>query len=160
MFGEMVSSAHRPRVLRDAFRAGRVPVEDLPELIAFARLHDDSPTSDVSEADWLRIFATVRFFSYPGRRSRPTASVTLYRATSAERQRRMSWTADRDLAVVLGRRHTWHAPAALYQVTVEPDHILAFLGRPDEGWTVVTHPAGLMYIRYLEELPRPTRVAP
>lgn len=36
VFGDMVSGAHRPRVLHDAFVAGSVPVQDPPELIAFA----------------------------------------------------------------------------------------------------------------------------
>ena len=149
----MVSSAHRPRVLHDAFLAGIVPVQDLPELIAFAWLHDDSPTSEVTESDWLQIFATVGFFSYPGQHGRPMTSVTLYRATCADRLLRMSWTGSQDLAIVLGRRHARHGSVAVYKVAVEPDHVLAFLGRHDEGWTVVVPPDGLAAIEYVEDVP-------
>jgi hypothetical protein len=56
VLSDMMPSTQRPRILLDATRAGRVPVEDLPELIAFAWLHDDSPTSDITESDWLEIF--------------------------------------------------------------------------------------------------------
>jgi hypothetical protein len=65
VLSEMSPSAQRPRVLLDAWRAGRIPAQDMPELIAFAWLHDDSPTSDISEADWLETFAATGFFSWP-----------------------------------------------------------------------------------------------
>ncbi len=65
VMSEMSSSGQRPRVLRDAVRAGRVPDGDLPELIPFAWTRADEPTSDISEADWLEIFRHAGFFSYP-----------------------------------------------------------------------------------------------
>lgn len=80
VLADMMPSAQRPRVLRDAIRAGCVPVEDLPELIACAWLRDDSPTSDITESDWTEIFKTARFFSYPLGRSRPASAITVYRA--------------------------------------------------------------------------------
>ena len=61
----MSPSGQRPRLLRDAVRAAQVPDDDLPELIAFAWLCDDSPTNDITEADWLEIFAASGFFSHP-----------------------------------------------------------------------------------------------
>ena len=66
---EMSASAQRPRVLYAAFLAGRAPVADLPGLIAFAWLRDDSPTSDLSEGEWLQIYAAAGFFSYPQERA-------------------------------------------------------------------------------------------
>jgi hypothetical protein len=157
VLAEMSPSGQRPRVLLNAFQAGRVPLADLPELIAFAWLRDDSPTSDISEAEWLQIYAASGFFSYPAVRSRPACAVTLYRGTSADRLRRMSWADDRRVAAMLGTRHAWHMPAALYQATVMPEAILAFLGRQGEGWTVIVNPAGLDDISVLEQLsdPRP-----
>jgi hypothetical protein len=152
---EMSPSAQRPRVLYTAFQAGRAPVADLPELIAFAWLRDDSPTSDLSEEEWLQIYAAAGFFSYPQERARPRDAGTFYRGTSAERLRRMSWAEDRHVAAMLGNRHAWHRPAALYAATVMPDAVLAFLGRQGEGWTVVINPAGLTNIRLLEQLPDP-----
>jgi hypothetical protein len=56
---------------------------------------------------------------------------------------------------MLGTRHAWHVPAALYEATVAPEAILAFLGRQGEGWTVVVNPAGLQGINLLEQLPDP-----
>jgi hypothetical protein len=50
VLSEMSLSSQRPRVLRDAVSAGRVPDGDLPELIAFAWTRDDEPTSEIGEA--------------------------------------------------------------------------------------------------------------
>ena len=155
----MSPSAQRPRVLYAAFQAGRMPISDLPELITFAWLRDDSPTSDLSEAEWLDIYSAVGFFSHPEGRARPDEAVTLYRGASAERLRRMSWADDPHVGAMLGTRHAWHEPAALYAATVMPDAVLAFLGRQGEGWTVVVNPAGLTNIRLLEQLPDPRPAA-
>lgn len=144
VLSEMSASGSRPRVLRDAFRAGTVPAADLPELIAFAWTRDDSPTSDISEADWLEIFRHVGFFTFPPLRAgRPACAVTLYRASTAERARRMSWASERSVAEMLGVRHAWHGATALYRTTIAPHAILAYLERRGEGWTIVVDPAGI-----------------
>jgi len=88
----MSTRGRRPRVLRDAVHTNRVPTEDLAELIAFAWPRDDSPTADISETDWLDIFATARFFSYPPGRHRPTGPITLYRGARPDGRLRMSWS--------------------------------------------------------------------
>lgn len=160
VLGNMMPSAQRPRVLRDAIRASRVPLEDLPELIAFAWLRDDSPTSDISQSDWTEIFKAAGFFSYPPGRSPPVSAMTVYRGTTADRLHRMSWAEDRTVAIQLGRRHAWHAPAALYSATVDPTGLLAFLGRQGEGWTVVVDPATLKDIQLVERLPDPHTAGP
>jgi hypothetical protein len=156
VLGDMMPSTQRPQVLLHAVREGRVPVADLPELIAFAWLRDDSPTSGVSESDWTQIFKSLGFFSYPlGGRSRPTAAVEVFRGTTADRLLRMSWADDRNVALQLGRRHAWHGPAALYSATVEPAGVLAYLGRQGEGWTVVVDTARIEDLQLLERLPDP-----
>jgi len=152
LLSDIIPSRERPRVLYEAFRAGRVSVTDLPQLIAFVWLYDDSPTSALSEAEWLEMYNATGFFSHPGEHHRPVSPVTLYRGTSASRVHRMSWTGSRDLAAVLGRRHTRDGTPALYQATVAPDAILAFLCRPDEGWTVVVHPSGLANVGLVGEI--------
>jgi hypothetical protein len=132
-----------------------VPLTDLPELIAFAWLRDDSPTSDISESDWVQIFETVGFFSYPPGRSRPTAVIEVFRGTIAERLHRMSWAEDRNVALLLGRRQAWYGPAAIYSAAVEPSGVLAYLKRHGEGWTVVVDTARVKDIKLLERLPDP-----
>jgi hypothetical protein len=92
VLGNMSTSGRRPGALRDAVHTNRVLIEDLPELIAFAWLRDDSPTADISETDWLDIFATARFFSYPPGLHRPTGPITLYRGARPDRGLRMSWS--------------------------------------------------------------------
>ncbi len=159
VWSEMSGSGQRPRVLRDAFRAGRIPDGDLPELIAFAWTRDDEPTSDIGEAGWLEIFRHAGFFSYPPiSGGRPTRAVTLYRGSTAERLRRMSWAAERSVAELLGRRHARNDAAAIYGAVVAPDAILAYLERSGEGWTVVVDPAGLTRIERLEAIPTLERI--
>jgi hypothetical protein len=131
-------SGERPVVLLRAFQSGTIPSGDLPELIAFAWTRDDSPTSGVTEAAWIEIFESAGFFAYPPvSTGRPGSPLTLYRGSTADRVTRMSWTADRDTAVQLGTRHARYGRAWLYEATVRPDAVLAYLERRGEGWTVV-----------------------
>lgn len=152
---EMSPSGQRPRILHSAFLDGRVPTADLPELIAFAWLYDDSPTSDLGEAEWINLYNAAGFFSYPDGRTRPSQAVTLYRGATPDRVRRMSWAERPEVAVTLGTRHRWNGPAALYSATVVPGAVLAFLGRQGEGWTVIVNPEGLSGIQLLNQLPDP-----
>ena len=64
----------------------------------------------------------------------------------------MSWASGPALAEELGARHAHFGAAALYQATVAPDAILAYLERRDEGWTVVVDPAGLTSIEKLKDI--------
>ena len=165
-FSEIRTSGQPPLALRDALRAGRIPASDLPEIITNIWTWDDSPTSDLGEADWLEIFHAAGFFSYPplvvrqpdGTRAplaRPSSTVTLYRGSLADRMRRMSWTCELDLAEQLGRRHTPYGAAVLYKATVVPGAILAYLERRGEGWTVVVDPAELTSIERFGDIPGP-----
>lgn len=166
VFSEIRNSGQPPLALRDAFRAGKIPVSDLPEMITNIWTRDDSPTSDLGETGWLEIFHAAGFFSYPPLvvrqpdgttvpLARPSSAVTLYRGSLAGRMRRMSWTSERNLAEQLGRRHTRYGTAALYTATVAPGSILAYLERRSEGWTVVVDPAGLTSIQRLGDIPGP-----
>jgi hypothetical protein len=147
-------SGERPAVLLRTIQSGTIPTGDLPELIAFAWTRDDSPTSGVSEAAWIEVFKRAGFFSYPPVSiGRPTSPVTVYRGSTADRMMRMSWTTDRTMAVELGARHTRYGHAWLYEATVRPDAVLAYLERRGEGWTVVINPAGLSEVKRREELP-------
>ena len=69
----------------------------------------------------------------------------------------MSWASEPSLAEELGARHAHFDAAALYQATVAPDAILAYLERRDEGWTVVVDPAGLANTEKLKDIHGPRR---
>lgn len=165
-FSEIRNSRHPPLALRDAHRAKQIPTGDLPAIIADIWTRDDSPTSDLSEAEWLEIFRSTGFFTYPPlvvrrpdgttfARQRPSSAMTLYRGSLPDRLLRMSWTYELNLAEQLGRRHTPYGAAVLYKATVAPSAILAYLERRGEGWTVVVDPAGLTSIQYLADIPAP-----
>jgi hypothetical protein len=146
-------SGERPDVLLRAFQSGMIQPDDLPELIAFAWTRDDSPASGASEAEWIEVFERTGFFTHPPiSTGRPASPLTVYRGSTAERMKRMSWAADRNTAAELGARHTWHGRAWLYEATVPPHAVLAYLERRGEGWTVVINPAGLSQVTRLQEL--------
>jgi hypothetical protein len=162
-----IRTGSQPSVaLRDAVKAGKIPANDLPEIIANLWTWDDSPTSDLGEADWLEIFRAAGFFSYPplvvrqpdGTRAslgRLSSTATVYRGSLAERMRRMSWTFQRELAEQLGKRHTPYGAAVLYKASVAPGAIPAYLERRGEGWTVVVDPSLLQEIERLTDIPGP-----
>jgi hypothetical protein len=146
-------SGERPAVPLRAFQAGMSPADDLPKLIAFAWTRDDSPASGASEAEWIEVFERAGFFTYPPvSTGRPASPLTVYRGSTAERMKRMSWAVDRDTAAELGARHTRHGRTWLYEATVPPHAVLAYLERRGEGWTVVVNPAGLSQVIRLQEL--------
>ena len=153
VMSEMSPSRQRPRVLIDAFEAGRIPSADMPELINFAWTYDDSPTSDVGEVTWIELFEHIGFFTYPPVQvGRPASPIAFYRGTTADRLLRMSWSSERGVAARAGKRHTGYGSAWLHKATVHPEAVLAYLHRPDEGWTVVVNPSGLSKIERLEAL--------
>ena len=148
-------SGERPVVLLRALQSGMVPCADLPELIAFAWTHDDSPTTGVSEAEWIGLFERAGSSPIPRSAPQPGAPgspFTLYRGSTAERVALMSWTAGRNMAVELGARHARYGRSWLHEATVRPDAVLAYLERRGEGWTVVINPAGLSQVKRREEL--------
>jgi hypothetical protein len=140
-------------LLRNALTAGRVAAGDLPELTWWPWAEVDSPTSAMSQDDWLTIFGTAGFFSWPSQiRNRRLRSLSIGGAT-AERVRLTSWTCDQKMAVHLGARHARYGPAALYQATVAPGAVLGYLRRQDEGRTILIDPAGLEDIKILATIP-------
>jgi hypothetical protein len=117
---------------------------------------------------WVEIFRAAGFFSYPplavrqpdGSQvplGRPDAPATLYRGSSPERKRRMSWASEPSLAEELGARHARFGAAVLYKAAVAPEAILAYLERRDEGWTAVVDSAGLTNIEKLKDIHGPRR---
>jgi len=170
MFSEINVAKYPSQVLHESFTAGKIPIGDLPEIIANIWTRDDSPTSSLGEADWLEVFRRVGFFSWPPiiiRQAdgaavplRPGSALTLYRGTTADRLRRMSWSADRAMAQELGRRHSPYGAASLFKSTVASDMVLAYLERRDDGgWTIVVDAAGLTVIEKLEDIRQRTTPA-
>jgi hypothetical protein len=62
VFSEIRTTEQPSLALRNAVRMGKVPASDLPEIIANIWTWDDSPTSDLGEADWVEIFRAAGFF--------------------------------------------------------------------------------------------------
>jgi hypothetical protein len=64
VLSEIRASPHPPKALHNAWRASRIPLCDLPEMIANTWTWDDSPTSDLGDAQWIEVFRAAGFFSY------------------------------------------------------------------------------------------------
>lgn len=163
VFSRIRYSGNPSRALFVAVRAGGIPPDDLPPIIADLWTRNDSPTADLSEEDWVEVFRAAGFFSYPPLvvrpvdsapvpLQRPSRAVTLYRGSTTDRACRMSWACDPSVARVLGARHARYGSAALYKVTVVPSAILAYLERQAEGWTVVVDPAALTSVEFAGDL--------
>jgi hypothetical protein len=122
-----------PRLLYDAWAAGRVSDGDLRELIPDTWLYIDWPERIIGAGQWVRLFRAAGFLTIPYGLARPVAAVPVYRGASAERQTGMSWTPDASRADQFRQRHAWHAPSAVYRTVVTPEAILALLERRGEG---------------------------
>jgi len=116
-FSRILDSADPAQALQAAITVGEIPYTDRPAIIAHLWTRTDSPTENLGEEDWVHLFRTTGFFSYPplvmagedGIRTpvnRPSGPVTLYRGSTEARARRMSWALDAAVATALGRRHS------------------------------------------------------
>lgn len=114
LYGELATASDRPQLVASAVASRRIPSDDLPELIWFTWVHTDEPTRTLEEAVWRSIFKAAGFFSWPSDRERPLTPITVYRGSTVDRLRRMSWAESPEVARTLGQRHAWHAPAAVY----------------------------------------------
>lgn len=159
-FSLVLSSNQPAQALHAQFRGSRVAFADLQQIAAHIWTRTDSPTSDLGEDEWIEIFQALGFFSWPplitiapdGTQAplRPKSITTLYRGSTAERSRGMSWTSDRQVAEELGRRHLRYGVGMLYQAEAPPNAVLADLERRDDrGWTIVVDPDRLIDIGQL-----------
>jgi hypothetical protein len=137
-------SAEGPRVLSDAWAAGRVSDADLRDLIPDTWLYMDWPERIIGAASWVRLFRAAGFLSIPYGLPPPARAVTAFRGASEERRTGMSWTTDISRADQFRQRHSWHAPTAIYQGDLPDGHpsdaVLALLERRGEGQEVVVDP--------------------
>jgi hypothetical protein len=102
----------------------------------------------IGTASWISMFRAAGFITIPYGLAKPSRALTVFRGATAERSRGMSWTIDVNRAEQFRQRHSWHAPTAIYQATVEPEALLAFLQRPGEGPPeVIADPQMLTSIR-------------
>jgi hypothetical protein len=115
--------------------------------------------SAVRRLSWTKISEEVGFFSYPPGRNRPASAITVYRGATVDHLRGMSWTENRNVTLLLSRRHAWYGPATVYSATAASTQVLPFLWREGEGWTVVVHVArigGIQLVKWLQDH-RPAR---
>jgi hypothetical protein len=145
LYAKMFNSvpSHNPTLLYEAFTDG-IDRDDLCRLLMDAWVYSDWPEDVLDSHGWLAMFRSAGFFSLPHEFAPPTKELTLFRAATKERSRRMSWTDNENLAKELGKRHSNYGDVVLFQTIVKPELILAYLGRNDEGWTVVVDPTGLV----------------
>lgn len=134
-----------PRALFVHFVEGHVPLAALGALLAESWTTSLSPLALLASEDWMAMFDSLGYFSYPFDVALPDAPVLLHRGASLERAAGMSWVRYRlEARYYQSRALSLGAPAAgVYAATFEPSRILACFHRPHEGWTVVVDPQGL-----------------
>jgi hypothetical protein len=118
-----------PERLWDLYIAGRVPRSLLPGAVSEAWSAAEFPEFALSRNAWFCLFFRAGYTHDGNPADRPEKPVTLYRGCSQYYTRRMAWTSDRDRAEWFAgyRNHGGH-PRAVYQATVEPGRLLAFIG--------------------------------
>ncbi len=122
-----------PQVLYDAWAGGQISDRDLRALIPDTWLYVDWPERVIDAGKWVRLFRAGGFLSIPYGLSRPDSSMAVFRGATAERWAGMSWTTDLGRPDQFRRRHSWHAPTAIYRTVAAPGAVLALLERKGEG---------------------------
>jgi hypothetical protein len=83
-----------PRILHDAWTAGRVSDGDLQALIPDTWLYVDWPERVIGAGKWVQMFRAAGFLSIPYGLPRPENAITAFRGATEERRAGMSWTTD------------------------------------------------------------------
>jgi hypothetical protein len=122
-----------PRILHDAWTAGRVSDDDLRALIPDTWLYADWPERVIGAGKWVQMFRAAGFLSIPYGLPRPENAITAFRGATEERRAGMSWTTDINRASQFRQRQSWHGLTAIYRTVVTPDAVLGLLERKGEG---------------------------
>jgi hypothetical protein len=105
--------------------------------------YDDQPMTHLDHDAWLELFRAAAPITQPTNLPALSFPLTLYRGSTHQRRRRMSWTAECQMARQFIKRHREYGDAALYSVVVERDAVLAHLNLRRVEFEVVVDPAML-----------------
>lgn len=127
-----------PGLLFDRWVAGRLTVADLRCALGEAWDAPEWPERVLGRRTWVELFRTAGFVSTEGRIPPPTTSLTVYRGSVPSRRRGMAWTLDHSVAVWFAERCAcFGRQAALYQMQIEPQSVLAMFDARKEAEVVV-----------------------
>jgi len=123
-----------PGLLLMAWGHKAISAEAVTALVGPIWSDAEFPQMCLSRRDWLELFAVAGYTVDGKAAPRPGAPVALYRGSDHSRRRRMSWTANREMAewfatsLSRGRR-----PGCVYQTIAPPSSLLCFNGDGDNS---------------------------
>ncbi|MGH3685951.1 MAG: hypothetical protein ACRDSM_13000 [Pseudonocardiaceae bacterium] len=126
-----------------AWRAGEISRGSLRNTLPLAWSYDDQPMTHLEQDEWLELFRAAAPIKQPTNLPTLSFPLTLYRGSTHQRRRRMSWTTECDVARQFMNRHREYGDAGLYSVVVERDAMLAHLNPRRVEFEVVVDQAML-----------------
>lgn len=143
-----------PTRLYNAWAARQIMLGSMRNTLANAWTFDDEPITHLDHDLWLGMFRAAGWLKVPTNLPDLAYPVTIYRGSTEDRARRMSWTTNRETAVQHASRHGQHGSAWVYETVVTAEMVLAYLNTRREC-EVIVDPAKLGPIE--RTAPRATR---
>lgn len=126
-----------PARLYNAWTAGQISLGSLRNTLADAWTRDDEPITHLDHDLWLEMFRAAGWLKVPTNLDNLVYPLTIYRGSTEERARRMSWTTNRAVAAEHVKRHKQHGNARVYEAVVGADAVLAYLNTGHECEVIV-----------------------
>jgi hypothetical protein len=143
VMSNVVGQLEGPGRLYHAWRACEISRGSLRNTLPLAWSYDDRPMIHLEHDEWLELFRAAAPIKQPANLPALTFPLKLYRGSTHEWRRRMSWTTECHVARQFINRHREYGDAALYSVVVERDAVLAHLNLRRVEFEVVVDPAML-----------------
>lgn len=132
----------RPRLLAEAIEQDVLPAQEFIEAVCDAWVMAEEPEKEFGLGFWVPLFESCGFTRDGIEVEKPKEPQTLYRGAGYERERRMSWTDDLEMARWFAARAALDGPLGFGQVLrarVQPWRLLAQVhvsGRKEAEWVI------------------------
>ena len=132
-----------------AWRAREISRGSLRNTLPLVWSYDDQAMAHLGQDEWLELFRAASPIRQPIDMPALAFPLKVYRGSTHQRRRGMSWTTERHVALQFINRHRAHGESALYAVVIGNDAVLAHLNLRRVEFEVVVDP---------EMLPEPQRL--
>ncbi|WP_131705513.1 hypothetical protein [Mycolicibacterium obuense] len=121
-----------PALLYDLY-PGAIDIAEHSGVAAEVWSMAEFPSNLIDPDDWVALFEEAGYTVDGVPAPRPTAPVNVYRGCHPERRFGMSWTTDIDRARWFAERDLGHGVGEVYEVTVQPSFLLAYIHVSSRG---------------------------
>lgn len=122
-----------PVLLHDLHFAGAISIAENPGAVASAWTMAEFPSNLLPLDTWVELFEEAGYTADGEPAPRPQEPVTVYRGCHPERRFGMSWTTDLERARWFADRDLGRGTGAVYEATVAPGWLLAFIHKNHRG---------------------------